>query len=93
MALAVEFFEVAIMTSPTAEERLARIESKQLDCVELQKDRFTQIQASLATLDLKLETKFVSQTEFKPVRNIVYGMVGIIMISILAAMINSIIRG
>jgi hypothetical protein len=93
MALAVEFFEVAIMTPPTAEERLARIESKQLDCVELQKDRFTQIQASLATLDLKLETKFVSQTEFRPVRNIVYGMVGIIMVAVLAAVINSIIRG
>ena len=39
----------------------------------------------------KLQNDYVSQTEFKPIRNIVYGMVGLILTAVIIALVSLVI--
>ncbi len=41
----------------------------------------------------KLEKKFVTKVEFAPVKNIVYGMVGLFLVGIITAVLKLIISG
>lgn len=51
------------------------------------------IKEKVASIDLKLEKDYVTREEFEPIKRIVYGMVGIIMTSVLLAIILLVIRG
>ena len=46
----------------------------------------------LDEIKAKLENNYVSQEAFIPVRNLVYGMVGLILTSVVGALITLIIR-
>ena len=40
-----------------------------------------------------LEKKYVSLAEFKPIRNIVYGMVGMVLVAVFGGLLALVIRG
>lgn len=49
-------------------------------------ERTQQLAADVNEIKGKLDTKYVTQDEFRPVRLVVYGMVGIAMSGVLAAL-------
>jgi len=79
------------MNPPTDGERLASIESMQKQCIEGNRDRFQQIQLSLEVINRRLDDQFVSQVEFRPVRNVVYGLVGIMLVAVVGALIGLVV--
>lgn len=63
-------------------ERLARIETELL-----------QIQALITQISQKMDTRFVTHTEFRPVRQLVYGFVTLILVGVASAIIALVIKG
>jgi hypothetical protein len=49
------------------------------------------IKEELAEIKVKLDRKYVTQTEFKPVKSIVYGAVGVILVTVIGALITLVI--
>lgn len=68
--------EVIDVTEETVDVKLARIEER--------------LNTLIEKLD-SIEDDFVKIGEFTPVRNIVYGLVGIIMVGVVGALLNLII--
>ena len=64
----------------------------------------TDIQVKLILQDLKyikqrldhittdLESKYVRRTEFAPVRNLIYGLVGVLLLGLIGAIVQSVLR-
>jgi thiosulfate reductase cytochrome b subunit len=74
------------------QERIGRVEALQTQCMETNRDRFTEIRNSLATIHSRLDDQFVTQTEFKPVRNVVYGLVAFVLFAVLVAVVGSVVE-
>ena len=75
---------------------LARLEERIVFLVE----KVTETCAKIGELDDQLdglsdefEGKFVSKAEFAPVRSIVYGIVGIILVAVAGAVVALVVRG
>ena len=49
------------------------------------------IQRDIAEINGKLDNKYVTKSEFEPVRNLVYGMVAIILVAVVGALIALVI--
>ena len=49
------------------------------------------IQRDIASINEKLDNKYVTKTEFEPVRNLVYGLVAIILVAVVGALIALVI--
>ncbi len=47
----------------------------------------------LASLETRMDERFVSQTEFTPVRRVVYGLVGLILSGTVVALLALVING
>ena len=47
----------------------------------------TYIKEKLNTVDLKVSTNYVSKEEFEPIKKIVYGMVGLILVAVVGALV------
>ncbi len=77
--------------TPSEKERIARLEALQEQCLTNTEGRFKHIQTSLAKIDTRLETQFVTQAEFKPVRNVLYSMVGVVLGTVLVALVGMVI--
>lgn len=44
-------------------------------------------------VDVKLSSHYVSKEEFEPVKKIVYGLVGLILVAVVGAVISLVVRG
>lgn len=55
-------------------------------------ERLSQLERKVDDVRNKLDTKFVTQEEFKPVRIVVYGMVGMMLVSVGSALIALVIK-
>jgi hypothetical protein len=49
------------------------------------------IKDEISEIKAKLDTAYVTQTEFKPVRTIVYGMVGTILVAVMGGLLTLVI--
>lgn len=59
--------------------------------VALIKQALLDIKAQVTKMDTKLDSNFVTKEEFGPVKNIVYGMVAVILLAVIAALVALII--
>lgn len=50
------------------------------------------IQKDILEIKGKLDKDFVSQDQFQPVRNLVYGLVGLIMVAVIGALMALVIK-
>lgn len=50
------------------------------------------IQRDIAEINIKLDDKYVTKEEFIPVRNVVYGMVAIILVAVIGAIVTLVLR-
>ena len=49
------------------------------------------IKVDIEDINIKLDSHYVTRAEFDPVRNIVYGMVGVILLAVIGALITLVI--
>jgi len=54
-------------------------------------ERMKNVEKTLQAINLQLETTYVKQAEFQPVRNIVYGLVALVMVAVVGALITLVI--
>ena len=47
----------------------------------------------LDSVDQKVSTHYVSREEFEPIKKIVYGMVGLILVAVVGALISLVVKG
>lgn len=66
---------------PTTETQLA-----------VMNQRLETIEATLSAIVDKLENHYVTQDQFKPVKNVVYGMTGLMLVAIVGALIKLVIK-
>lgn len=57
----------------------------------LLKQELNFIKNRLAAIELKLDQKYVTRVEFDPIQRLVYGMVGLILISVVGALISLVV--
>jgi hypothetical protein len=50
------------------------------------------IQRDVADIKAKLEADYVTQDEFEPIKKIVYGMVGVVLLAVIGALIALVVR-
>jgi len=51
------------------------------------------IKEKVSAVDSKLNNNYVSKEEFEPIKKIVYGMVGLILVAVVGALVSLIIKG
>lgn len=79
------FLQDTTMTPhPGDGERMARMET----LIEAVREDTTEIKATLARLD----DRYVRNESFVPVRNIVYGMVGLILLAVMGALVTLVVQ-
>lgn len=75
-------------------ERLAKMEQKQDDLCNNMDRGFERLDKSVASIETKIDNlgaRFVTRHEFLPIKSIVYGMVGAIMLAVLGAILSFVI--
>ena len=70
------------------ETRLIKLET----CMNNIEKRFDKLEAKFDGFLDKLESKYVSKLEFKPIQKLVYGMVGTILTAVLLSVIYVVIK-
>lgn len=60
--------------------------------IEYMKGKFDDIKDKLDDVDTKLSSSYVSKEEFEPVKRLVYGLVSIILVSVVGAVMALILR-
>lgn len=50
------------------------------------------IETEVKEIKKKLESEYVTQDEFDPIRRVVYGMVGLVLLSVLGAIVALVLR-
>ena len=73
----------------TAGAKMSNLETE----LALQGKDIDYIKKKLDHIDEKLDKHYVTKEEFLPIRNIVYGMVGLILISVTTALLALVISG
>jgi ABC-type phosphate transport system permease subunit len=63
-----------------------------MDDKELLKQDISYIKCSIDEIKKSLETKYVTRVEFNPVKSIAFGMVGIILVSVLGSLIALVVN-
>lgn len=51
------------------------------------------IEAKIQVLEDKIDKTYVRLTEYEPVRKIVYGLVGAVLLAVISAVLTAVIRG
>lgn len=51
------------------------------------------VKADIADIKVKMEQHYVTKEEFSPVKNLVFGMVAVILTAVIGALITLVIRG
>jgi hypothetical protein len=44
-------------------------------------------------VDAKISTHYVSREEFEPIKKIVYGMVGLVLVAVVGALVSLVVKG
>lgn len=60
--------------------------------VRYMREAMTDIKKDVSDLKQELENKYVTAEAFKPVQNLVYGLVGVVLISVVGAIIAMVVR-
>ena len=55
------------------------------------KEKIGEINTKIGEIDKKLEQSYVTIKEFEPIRNLVYGLVGLILLGVITALIKLVI--
>lgn len=55
------------------------------------KDSLSRIEATLVKMDSELQSRYVTKTEFDVVKNIVFGLVTVILLTVAGAVITSVV--
>ncbi len=71
----------AVTTAAATAEQLARID-----------ERTTALLRSVQHIERSLETQYVTQKEFSPIKSIVYGMVGVILLAVCGGLIALVLK-
>lgn len=71
-------------------ERINMAQSREVSDA-LLKQELNFIKNRLAAIELKLDQKYVTRVEFDPIQRLVYGMVGLILISVVGALISLVV--
>lgn len=50
------------------------------------------VQTKLDQIDNKLNASYVSKDEFEPIKRIVYGMVGLILVAVVGALVSLVVK-
>jgi tetrahydromethanopterin S-methyltransferase subunit G len=69
-------------TRETSETKIALIQQD----ISYMKDK-------LDNVDQKISTHYVSREEFEPIKKIVYGMVGLVLVAVVGALISLVVKG
>lgn len=56
-------------------------------------ERTKRLEDDFSSIRIQLSSKFVTKEEFVPVKNIVYGMVGLILVAVLSGLVTLLIKG
>ena len=67
-------------------------ESERTKIALMQQD-MSYVKNKLDSVDQKISTHYVSREEFEPIKKIVYGMVALILISVVGALISLVVKG
>jgi len=51
------------------------------------------IKDTMKSLDQKVSSHYVSKEEFEPIKKIVYGLVGLILVAVVGALVSLVVRG
>ena len=80
-------------------ERMARIDERQVQLAQTVRDLRLQItedsvqlKHAIDQLALTLDAKYVTKTEFTPVRLLVYGLAGTVLLTVITAMLALVVR-
>lgn len=78
--------------SISSKERLASLETSMQDVKTDVKDLNKTVKDGFEKVSKKLDDNFVTKTEFLPVKNIAFGMVGLILSIVATAIIVSVVK-
>lgn len=67
-------------------------ESNETKLAVIQND-ITYIKDKLNSVDTKVSSHYVSKEEFEPIKKIVYGLVGLILVAVVGALVSLVVRG
>lgn len=67
-------------------------ESNETKLAVIQND-ITYIKDKLNSVDNKVSSHYVSKEEFEPIKKIVYGLVGLILVAVVGALVSLVVRG
>ena len=54
--------------------------------------KYGELNASLKSLETKVDSHFVTHAEFEPIKKLVYGMVGLILIAVMGALVALVVK-
>lgn len=52
------------------------------------KDKFDEVKEQLNGMDTRLSSHYITKEEFEPVKKIVYGLVGVILLAVVGAVVS-----
>ena len=55
-------------------------------------EKINNVQSDVKDIKVKLESKYVTQDQFEPIKKIVYGLVGLVLIAFAGGLINLVIQ-
>ena len=63
-----------------------------IKAISLMENDLKYIKQDISEVKVKLDEHYVTKAEFDPVRNIVYGMVGVILLAVIGALVTLVVR-
>lgn len=70
---------------------MAKIQSDETQLALLQQD-VAYIKTAVEKIDTKVSSHYVSRDEFEPIKKIVYGLVGLILVAVVGALVSLVVR-
>lgn len=71
----------------TRESQSVKIALIQKD-VSYMKEKFDEVKEQISGMDGKLNSHYITKEEFEPVKKIVYGLVGVILLAVVGAIVS-----
>lgn len=63
-----------------------------IKAISLMENDLKYIKQDISEVKIKLDEHYITKAEFEPVRNIVYGMVGVILLAVIGALVTLVVR-
>lgn len=71
---------------------MAARETQEVKIALIQQD-ISYMKDKLDSVDVKVSTHYVSREEFEPIKKIVYGVVGLILVAVVGALVSLVVKG